>query len=177
MKSQSLILLFPTLAITSFLCLAEVDVYKIVDETGRVTYTDMPPADKMADQLELPQINQLPNPQIENTGTVLPEVQNFAGYSAVDIVAPINDSIIHYDQQNMVVQLVLAPELQPGHRVQFYLDGAAYGRPVIATSYAMGELERGMHSVSARVVTVEGDTVANSRSVNVHVQRHFKRKK
>mgnify|MGYP006171175531 CR=1 FL=1 len=176
MKSQSVILVFTTLAVTSLLCLAEVDVYKIVDETGRVTYTDTPPADKTADQLELPHINQLPNPQVENTDTVLPEIPDFAGYSAVDIVAPINDSVIHYDQQNMVVQMVLAPELQPGHRVQFYLDGAPYGRPVIATSYAMGELERGSHSVSARVVTAEGATVANSRSVNVHVQRHFKRK-
>ncbi len=167
------------LFITSCACLAETEgnkeVYKIVDEAGRITYTDTPPAENGADQLQLPQINHLPVSKPAEADNFLADTAVFAGYSVVDLVAPRDDSLIHYDQQNIIVQLALTPELQSGHFVQFYLDGTAYGRPQAATSYAIGNLQRGSHTVSARVVTAGGETVANSQSVRVHVQRHFKR--
>ena len=150
-------------------------MYKIVDEAGRVIYTDTPPAEKSADQLELPTINQLPVSRVAEPEVIPADEVLFAGYSVVDLVAPLNDSLIHFDQQNIIVQLALTPELQVGHFVQFYLDGAAYGLPLAATSYAIGNLQRGSHTVSARVVTTGGEIVANSQSVRVHVQRHFKR--
>jgi hypothetical protein len=167
------------LLITSCACLAEAEgnkeVYKIVDEAGRVIYTDTPPAEERADQLELPPINQMPVSRAAEPEVISADESLFAGYSMVDLVAPQDDSLIHFDQQNIIVQLALTPELQAGHFVQFYLDGAAYGRPLAATSYAIGNLQRGSHRVSARVVTAGGETVANSQSVKVHVQRHFKR--
>jgi len=174
-KPRHLTILF----ITSCACLVEAEVnkevYKIVDEAGRVIYTDTPPAEKSADQLELPPINQMPASRAAEPEVISADESLFAGYSVVDLVAPLDDSLIHFDQQNIIVQLALTPELQAGHFVQFYLDGAAYGRPLAATSYAIGNLQRGSHRVSARVVTAGGETVANSQSVKVHVQRHFKR--
>ena len=174
-KPRHLTILF----ITSCACLVEAEVnkevYKIVDEAGRVIYTDTPPAEERADQLELPPINQMPASRAAEPEVISADESLFAGYSVVDLVAPLDDSLIHFDQQNIIVQLALTPELQAGHFVQFYLDGAAYGRPLAATSYAIGNLQRGSHRVSARVVTAGGETVANSQSVKVHVQRHFKR--
>jgi hypothetical protein len=156
-------------------CQAGAEIYKIVDQAGRVTYTDTPPAEETADPLRLPAINQIPVAKPSETGAVTAEETVFSGYSVVNLVAPVDGSLVRYDQQNIVVQLALTPELQAGHFVQFYLDGATNDLPVAATSYAIGSLERGTHSVSARVVTAEGQTVANSQSVRVHVQRHFKR--
>jgi hypothetical protein len=167
------------LLLTSCACLVEAEgdkeVYKIVDPAGRVIYTDTPPAENSVDQLELPSINQLPASKPAEADILSAEEAVFAGYSVVELVAPVDDSLVYYDQQNIIVQLALTPELQAGHFVQFYLDGVAYGRPVAAISYAVGNLQRGSHTVSARVVTAEGATVANSQSVIVHVQRHFKR--
>jgi len=165
-----------TLMLASCAALASEQVYKIVDATGRVIYTDTPPADNSAKQLELPPINQLPVSKAEQADKLSSNNELFGGYSVVDLVAPIDQSLVHYDQQNIIVQLALTPELQVGHLVQFYLDGAVFGRPVAATSYSIGGLQRGSHTISARVVTAEGETVANSQSVRVHVQRHFKRK-
>ena len=156
-------------------CMAEAGIYKIVDPEGNITYTDTPPAEKSADQLELPPINQLPVSKPAMAAELPLETKVFPGYSVVNLVRPVDDALIYYDQQNIVIQLALTPELQLGHLVQFYLDGAAYGRPVVATSYAVGNLERGSHTVSARVVTAQGEVVANSQSVRVNVQRHFKR--
>ena len=156
--------------------LAAEQVYKIVDATGRVIYTDTPPADNSAKQLELPPINQLPVSKAEQVDKLSSDNELFGGYSVVDLVAPVDESLVHFDQQNIIVQLALTPELQVGHLVQFYLDGAIYGRPVAATSYSISNLQRGSHTVSARIITAEGETVANSQSVRVHVQRHFRRK-
>jgi hypothetical protein len=164
------------LALASCATLADGQVYKIVDAAGQVIYTDTPPADKRAQQLELPPINQLPVSNLEQADKLSSDKQLFGGYSAVNLVAPVDELLVRYDQQNIIVQLALIPELQVGHLVQFYLDGAIYGRPVAATSYSIGNLQRGSHTVSARIVTAEGETVANSQSVRVHVQRHFRRK-
>jgi hypothetical protein len=174
LKLQSLKPLILILVSCAFL--ADAEVYKIVDSQGRVTYTDTPPTDESADQLELPPINELPGTYTADTEVLSSDSSVFAGYSVIEIAAPLNESLIYYDQQNIIVQLALVPELQVGHLVQFYLDGTAYGRPMAATSYAIGSLQRGSHSISARVVTAEGgNAIANSESVKVYVQRHFKR--
>lgn len=168
-------LLLICLLVTCAACPGETRVYKIVDAAGRVTYTDSPPAENSATQLQLPPINQLPVSRPAEAAASSADSETFAGYSVIDLAAPLDDSLIHYDQQNIIVQLTLTPELQQGHFVQFYLDGAAYKRPVATTSYAIGNLQRGTHSISARVVTAGGETVGSSQSVRVHVQRHFKR--
>ena len=173
-KSPFLISLI--LILTSCACLADTEVYKIVDSKGRIIYTDTPPTNEGADQLVLPPINELPSSGVSDTEILSADTPAFVGYSVFEIVAPLNDSLIYYDQQNIIVQLALMPELQVGHLVQYYLDGTAYGRPVAATSYAVDSLQRGSHTVSARVVTVEGgEVVAKTQSVKVYVQRHFKR--
>jgi hypothetical protein len=168
--------LFLTLLMAGCAFMVEAEVYKIVDSTGKVIYTDTPPVDQSADELLLPTINQLPKSVTPESEFLAEDKPVFLGYSAVDLVAPQSDSIISYEQKNIIVQLALTPELQIGHLVQFYLDGAAYGRPVASTSYSIGDLHRGSHSVSARVITGEGEIMGSSRSVTVHVQRHFKRK-
>lgn len=168
--------LFATIFLAvSAVCLAETEIYKIVDPAGRVIYTDTPPAENNGDQLQLPPINKLPVSSPAEPAALPAGPEVFAGYSEVDLVAPLDESLVHYDQQEITVQLALAPELQPGHFVQFYLDGVAQGSPIAATSRAIGNLQRGSHRVSARVVTENGETVGNSQSVRVYVQRHFKR--
>jgi hypothetical protein len=170
------ILPLTALVLAGCACLAAGEVYKIDDPSGRVIYTDTPPADNSANQLKLPPINQLPASKAGEVDELQSDKAQFGGYSVINLVAPIDQSLIHYDQQNIIVQLALTPELQVGHLVQYYLDGSVYGRPLAAISYSIGNFQRGSHTVSARVVTVEGETVANSQSVRVHVQRHFKRK-
>lgn len=172
--TKTLLLIFLLVTFTAYA--GQTKVYKIVDAAGRVTYTDSPPAENSVTQLQLPPINQLPVSKPAEAGASSADPETFAGYSVIELVAPLNDSLIDYDQHNIIVQLALTPELQQGHFVQFYLDGAAYKRPVATTSYAIGNLQRGAHSVSAQVITADGVTVGSSQSVRVHVQRHFKRK-
>lgn len=150
-------------------------VFRVVDKDGKVTYTDMPPADRDSVQVELRPITPVPALQQPEQPAADQSTAAFSGYSRVALVSPVNDSLVLYDQAEVMVQLDLTPALQPDHLVQFYVDGSAYGKPVAATSHSIAGLERGSHSIAARVLSSQGAVLAMTRPVTVHVQRHFKR--
>lgn len=159
-------------------------VYKVVDDQGNITYTDTPPAEITADEMVLPVINPIssptltPSPAAERSpiSTDIETVMAFTGYSSVVMVAPLDGSLVRFDQPKLMAQLALTPALQADHLVQFYIDGSAYGRAIPAISLAIGGLERGSHRISARVLSSQGAVLAITEPVTVHVQRHFKRK-
>jgi hypothetical protein len=157
-------------------------VYKQVDEDGNITYTDQP--DSAADTATLAKLsplNQIPTLLAPTDDKALAETADgetelFAGYNSALIVSPENDSIIPHSQISIVIQLSLSPHLQAGHRVQFWFDGAPQDQPVAATSYQIDNIERGSHSLSARVLNAQGQLLISTASVEVHVKRHFARK-
>ena len=149
-------------------------VYKQVDEDGNITYTDQPDsASDTATLAKLSPLNQIPTLLAE---TADGETELFAGYNSALIVSPENDSIIPHSQISIVIQLSLSPHLQAGHRVQFWFDGAPQDQPVAATGYQIDNIERGSHSLSARVLNAQGQLLISTASVEVHVKRHFARK-
>ena len=166
-----------SLALLCTSTLVAASVYKTTDEQGRVTYSDTPSSDQPATEAQLRPINQINTAVSPVKDGAVTESVALSGYSSIAIVAPEADTVISYEQGNIIVQLALTPELQRGHVVQFYLDGKPYRRPVAATSYAVTKPERGTHTVSASVVAADGAVIASSAPVTVHVQRHFKRKK
>lgn len=160
------------LSLVSLDSLAE--VYKLVDEDGNITYTDQPAsAADTATLAKLSPLNQIPT-LLASTDDG--ETERFAGYSSALIVSPENDSIIPHSQISIIIQLSLSPQLQAGHRVQFWFDGAPQGQPVAATAYQIDNIERGSHSLSARVFNSQGQLLISTPSVEVHVKRHFARK-
>ena len=159
-------------------------VYKVVDDQGNITYTDTPPAETAADEMVLPALNPISSsiPPSAPTATrppVSPDgepVMAFTGYSFAALVTPLNDSLVHFDQPDVLAQLALTPELNADHLVQFYVDGSVAGQPVANTSFSIRGLERGSHRISARVVSAQGAVLVIAPPVTVHVQRHYKRK-
>jgi hypothetical protein len=150
-------------------------IFRVVDKDGKVTYTDRPPADRNSVEVELRPITPIPPLQRAEQLSADQAAAAFSGYSRVALISPANDSLVLYDQSQVMVQLDLSPALQPDHLVQFYVDGSPYGKPVAATSRSIAGLERGTHSIAARVLSSQGAVLAMTRPVTVHVQRHFKR--
>jgi len=160
-------------------------VYKVVDDQGNITYTDAPPAETVMDEVLLPAINPIsspaPRPAPNSEATRSPEsadaepVMAFTGYSSAALAAPLDGSLVHFDEPSLMVQVALTPPLEADHLVQFYVDGSAYGSAIPASSLSIGGLERGSHRISARVLSSQGAVLAITESVTVHVQRHFKR--
>jgi hypothetical protein len=155
-------------------------VYKVTDDQGRVTYTDTPPTETTQEAVQFPPVNKVPTltpgpvtAQGSEDAELLPM---FNGYSFAALIAPINDSLVQFDQPKLLAQLALTPELNADHLVQFYVDGSPYGQPVAASSQSIAGLERGTHHISARVLSSQGAVLVIAKPVTVHVQRHFKRK-
>ena len=151
------------------------EVYKIVDADGNITYTDQPGA-SAAERLNLPQINQTTAPAKRAEDKPAAETEaNFAGYSSARISSPEDQAVILHNQVNIIVQLVLEPQLQPGHLVQFSVNGVAQGLPVSATAYQLDNIERGSHRIGVAVVNGRNRTLIVAKPVIVNVKRHFKR--
>lgn len=151
------------------------EVYKIVDADGNITYTDQPGA-SAAERLNLRRINQAAAPaaRVEDGPTANAEA-DLVGYSSARISSPVHQAVILHNQANIIVQLALEPQLQPGHLVRFSVNGVAQGLPVSATAYQLDNIERGSHSIGAAVVDGKNRVLIAAKPVIVHVKRHFKR--
>lgn len=154
-------------------------VYKVTDDQGKITYTDTAPAETAVEEVLLPAVNKVPTltpaaatPPHPDSAGLLPV---FNGYSSAALVSPLNDSLVHFDQPQVLAQLALTPERAMDHRVQFYVDGSAYGPAIGGNSLTIAGLERGTHHISARVLSSQGAVLVIAEPVTVHVQRHFKR--
>lgn len=144
-------------------------VYRIVDESGRVTYTDKPPAGHKGEKVDLPAINTQP-------GIVVPAADNddeaaVIRYRRIEILQPGDGSTIPSAQLELIVQVGIEPALQAGHLISVLLDGEPVTRPTAATSLRLDNLERGMHRLEAKVVNQQGQRVASSEPVTIYVQR------
>lgn len=150
---------------------ADQTVYRVIDAHGKVSYTDTPPKDGSAEPVILKEVNT--QPAMETRKATAPAAEAAATpYTQIEITSPANDSTIPPGQLNVVVQLQLKPVLQPGHRVQFYLDDQPQGPAAAATAITLGDLYRGSRTIHATVVDANGARVAQSNSVVIHVKRH-----
>lgn len=165
-----------TLSLLALLCLlpaaGNATVYKVVDEHGNVTYTDLPaPGAAQAEPVKLPIINRQPATEVRPAAAPEPPAGEPAGgYRHASLSAPIHDTTLAAGESRLAVEVALEPALQEGHWVQVLIDGAAAGSPVQDTRQSL-QLERGTHFLSATVLDGSGRVVAETGAVAVHVQR------
>lgn len=151
-------------------------VYRVEDDQGQVIYTDSPGENTAAQRIELPPINTQPGltapdktgPAGETTGAA-PVVDQI--YTTAYILQPENDSTVPPGQLDVVVQVALEPTLQPGHLLQLYFDGQAYGEPVAGTAFSINELMRGSHSIHAKIIGPDGEVLVTTDPVVIFVHR------
>jgi hypothetical protein len=146
-------------------------VYRIVDETGRVTYTDKPPAGNKGEKVDLPAINTQPGIDAPAPAAANDDQATVARYRRIEILQPSDGSTIPSGQLDLLVQVGIEPDLQAGHLITVLLDGKPVARPAAATSLRLDNLERGMHRLEAKVVNQQGQWVAGSEPVTIYVQR------
>lgn len=154
-------------------------VFKTVDKNGNVTFTDVPPADA-ADPVELNEINAYqsrPTAQPRDRTRVPPpqateeaeEEPPFA-YEALVITAPANDEAVRENSGNVTISVDVGPSLQSGDRIEILVDGsvAVSGND---TALNLTNVDRGTHSVVARVIGADGTIQATSPISTFHMLR------
>ena len=139
------------------------EIYKYVDDDGNTVYSDeaVPGAETI-------------NPASLNTYTPDPastrltreeasgEAEPSSAYESVTITEPDNDSAFWNAAGTVPVNVRVQPGLAGGHRLELLLDGEPVSEPGTATRFSLQEVFRGTHTLTARVVDGEGNTVIAS---------------
>ncbi len=91
-------------------------------------------------------------------------------YTRCVITAPDSEETFNATT-SVTVGLLVEPALQTGHHIEVLLDGNAVPDwPPTAVSHPVKDLERGAHSVSARVLDASGGTACSGPTLNFHVR-------
>lgn len=161
---------------TNLLLPAMAEVYKRVNPDGSVEFTDVPSSkEEQPVTLPPPSTYQAPAPVMPQPKTA-PQV-SASKYTALSIVSPANDATLRDNAGNIEVKVSLSPALQAGHKLVLLVDGSSQGETTDNT-FALTNLERGSHQLTAEVRDAKGETLISSASVTVFLHRHsilFKR--
>jgi hypothetical protein len=168
--------------IASFLIIVSVSataagkVYKIVHPDGTVEYSSEPAPG--AEEIRVPslptyepRVPAAPSPRTRAaTEQSEPQQQAAANYQ-VSITQPSPEETVYFDAAGMSVSASVNPSLQSGagHTVVFMLDGVERAR--VAGTATNLEVERGSHTLVARVETEDGQVLATSNPVTFHMRQ------
>jgi hypothetical protein len=98
-------------------------------------------------------------------------------YTVLQITQPTADQTIFAAEGPVTAQVQLEPGLQSGHRLQVLLDGQNIsGEDSSSLSYILPQLDRGTHSLQAKVVDGNGETVVSSTPILFHMRQPTVRK-
>jgi len=146
-------------------------VYKSVDENGRLIFSDTPPADGSSiEKIQVNAPNSLARPrQVERPAPVFQHQKIEVG---VDIISPVHDTTIAIGfSGNFSVTATVNPPLANGNSAQLLIDGAAIGPTQAHTSWALSNIFRGSHILTVVIANTAGSKLAESPPLTVHVMR------
>lgn len=170
--------------LTLLLCLlplvAAAEIYRYVDDQGKVHYTDEPPA-RYKDQAQAVEVepvqtirSRVPQVAPARQGSA-PRGASAPGalYTRVEITEPGNEQTIRDASHELPVLVQMQPTLRTemGHGVVFYLDGQRVNAtPSSRPGITLTEVYRGVHTVSADIVDASGNVLAQAKPVSVFMK-------
>lgn len=150
---------------------ASAEIYRYTDERGNPVYTNQPPQGVSTESVQLGPTNTVAAPAA--TSSVAPS-QDEAGpgsYSRLEITGvPDDDATLRTNAGNFTFGVSLEPSLHEGDLLQILLDGQPLAAPSTQTSFQLGQVDRGTHSLQA-VILRDGEPLQSSASVSFTVQR------
>lgn len=153
---------------------APAEVYRWKDADGNVIFSDKP--HDGAQIIELGPTTVIPGEPVAkddapDASAPIPAAEPGA-YQHIAVVAPSDDETLR-NQQAVAVDVTIEPPLQTelGHRVQLYMDGAAYGEPSGSPHFVLPEAERGSHQLAAAVVDANDTELIRSTAIVFHLHK------
>lgn len=145
------------------------DVYKWTNEDGVVIYSDnyRPDAERV----------RVPSNKSAWEGTALPEnadtetAASGGGYEKFAIAQPENDETVRSDEGRVTVGLSISPALAAGHAIQVWVDGSKLEGELKGTQFTLNQLNRGTHTLEARIVDADGQSILSTPRINFHLRK------
>ena len=167
MQRRSIFILLGVLAATAVLA---DDAWKWTDEDGVVHYSDVPV--EGAVPVNLSEFSKKTGARISNgrTNAAPNEPEEELAYDSITIASPGDEETLWNIEGLLNVNVAVSPELQQGHRIRIYFDGAA--RDVGGTSFQILDAYRGTHSLQAEIVDQTGRVIMRSTTNRFYVQQN-----
>jgi hypothetical protein len=168
--------LFLVLITTPMMAFSE--IYRWVDENGKVVFSDKPK--EGASKVKLPGISTIKSVTPSAGTTSAPESKKTTPkyYSEFGISMPKDDQAIRANSGRLEVKFTIKPQLRPGHTILLELDDKKIR--VNNVSHVLENIDRGTHTIRATIQDSEGNKLTPTHSIKVHILRHsilFKKKK
>ena len=169
MMTNRLMTLFLVAYVAMSAPLVSGEVYKHIDEQGKVTYTDKPgPDDKNSKIVDLPPINEQPAIQVSPPKSK-PKPQNPTQYR-ISILSPTDGTHVHRGQQTLNITVEVTPLVPEGAKIRL-LNGKDILAESESTQFTLSELYRGTYSLSAALINPKGKVIARSSARTFYVHR------
>jgi hypothetical protein len=157
------------------LALGSADVYRWVDADGQAHYSDRP--QRGAERITIvvtppassPASSGSPNANTQTRDNESPAA--IAGYQSLTITRPTQEQVLWNIEGQLDVAAAVQPELQPGHALQFHLDGRMMPAEPGATQARFSEVFRGEHALRVDVVDESGRTLVSSPILRFFVRQ------
>jgi hypothetical protein len=148
------------------------DVWKWVDAKGVTHYSDQPVPGAIKIEVRAGNVSESRSAQpLSNASDSDSQAQD-AGYRELQIVRPTNQQVIVNTGGQLDVEIGIAPPVQATHSLNLYLNGRLItGFPRNTQTYALTEIPRGMHSLTAAISDANGNTIQESPPVVFHVRQ------
>ena len=174
-------MLWPMRILTAWLLIlaltpASAEVYRWVDPTGQVHYSDQPTPG--ASPVELRGTSVYKAPKLPTSGGTKPAgassdqtAQQQIKYTQIEVVSPADDETVRSNEGTVAVSVELRPGLAQGHKLRIFLDGTASADELPTTQITLQNVDRGTHSLAVAVVDPAGKELLRSASVTFHLLR------
>lgn len=144
-------------------------VYKSVDANGNTIFTDIPPVNRPSEAIKVQSANTMPARQSVSSESSEEEQAGSVVYTRLEITSPANDEVLGQEIEFVTLAAQLEPPLQEGDVLQLYYDGKPVGDG--SSSHTVTELERGTHTVEAKIFDKKKKLLKTSPSIQFHVRR------
>jgi len=164
------------------------DVYKWVDDEGRVHFSDRPDAGSNATRMPgfqtgSPSIDKPASPEpVPATPGDTPGVYKFpelfgdgsaqqaVSYS-IRITTPLQDATVRDNQGIIPVAFTTSPMPEEDFSYQMFLDGMPWYQPFFSQQVYLSNVDRGTHTIQVKLMNAEGAVVGTSNTVTIHLHR------
>lgn len=148
-------------------------VWKWVDKNGVVHYSDqpVPGAVEIKVSAQVYDASEATIPETDRT-PARPQSTQQPEYTSVEITSPTNEQTIVGTGGAVSVSIAVVPGMRSGHTLQVQMDGQVVSQPESrATSLQLTNVARGAHTLTASIVSIDGQVLMRSAPVTFFVQQ------
>jgi hypothetical protein len=145
------------------------DIYKWTSKEGQTIYSDI--YQLGAEKLSISADKSPETESLEPSDKPEEVINSSTVYKVFDIAQPLHNETIRNADGVVEVGLNLSPGLAPGHVIHVYLDGIKLKEDLTTTQFGLNQLNRGTHSLQAKVVDTGGKSQISTPTVSFHLRQ------